>query len=206
MRRSPLTRLANRRNFSSIFKSFRFMPWIEIVISLIGNVYAFFVFPLSARTTPIFNFVLRTFVCLFLAFYPFSRWNTHPRFFRLILAHFCAFSIFATVFAIFWWWFSPKWLLDVCLSDTSCVYVCACERKTANRLRRVLVLIQEEQFFISVKNAVWHLDVCLSWYKWAHKKRDFFRPWAQRVPIYTSGADFHLRMTDDRRVCLSWYK
>ena len=160
MRRSPLTRLANRRKFSSIFKSFRFMPWIEIVISLIGNVYAFFVFPLSARTTPIFNFVLRTFVCLFLAFYPFSRWNTHPRFFRLILAHFCAFSIFATVFSIFWWWFFPKWLLDV----------------------------------------------CLSWYKWAHKKRDFFRPWAQRVPIYTSGADFHLRMTDDRRVCLSWYK
>ena len=162
MRRSPLTRLANRRNFSSIFKSFRFMPWIEIVIFLIGNVYAFFVFSLSARTTPFFNFVLRTFVCLFLAFYPFPRWNTRLRFFRLILAYFCAFSIFATVFSIFWWWFFPKWLLDVCLSDTSCVYVCACERKTANRLRRVLVLIQEEQFFISVKNAVWHLDVCLS--------------------------------------------
>ena len=129
MRRSPLTRLANRRNFSSIFKSFRFMPWIEIVIFLIGNVYAFFVFSLSARTTPFFNFVLRTFVCLFLAFYPFPRWNTRLRFFRLILAYFCAFSIFATVFSIFWWWFFPKWLLDVCLSDTSCVYMCAYEKK-----------------------------------------------------------------------------
>ena len=39
----------------------------------------------------------------------------------------------------------------MCLSDTSCVYVCAYEKKTQNRLRRVLVLIQEEIFFISVK-------------------------------------------------------
>lgn len=95
----------------------------------IGNVYAFFVFPLSARTTSIFNFVLRTFVCLFLAFYPFRWWNTRLRFFRLILARFCAFNLFSTVFSIFWWWFFPKWALDVCLSDTSCVYVCAYEGK-----------------------------------------------------------------------------
>lgn len=67
----------------------------------IGNVYAFFVFPLSARTTSIFNFVLRTFVCLFLAFYPFPRWNTRPRFFRLILAHFCAFNILQLFFLSF---------------------------------------------------------------------------------------------------------
>ena len=90
-------------------------------------------FRLSAQRKDNINlyFVLRTFVCLFLAFYPFPRWNTRLRFFRLILAHFCAFPIFATVFSIFWWWFFPKWALDVCLSATSCVYVCVYEGKTA---------------------------------------------------------------------------
>ena len=143
MRRSPLTRLANRRNFSSIFKSFRFMPWIEIVIFLIGNVYAFFVFSLSARTTPFFNFVLRTFVCLFLAFYPFPRWNTRLRFFRLILTHFCAFNIFATVFSIFWWWFFSKMVV-----------------------RRVLVRYKLRiRVRIRGKNRKIDLGVYLSWYK-----------------------------------------
>ena len=46
-------------------------------------------------------FVLRTFVCLFLAFYPSPRWNTRPRFFRLILAHFCAFPILQPFFLFF---------------------------------------------------------------------------------------------------------
>ena len=56
----------------------------------------------------------------------------------------------------------PKWLLDVCLSDTSCVYACAYEKKSQNRLRRVLVFDTSRTVFIYAKNGIWHLDVCLS--------------------------------------------
>jgi hypothetical protein len=43
-----------------------------------------------------------------LTFYPFPRLNTRPRFFRVILAHFCAFSIFTTFFLSFNRWFYPE--------------------------------------------------------------------------------------------------
>ena len=65
MRRSPLTRLANRRNFSSIFKIFVLCLERKLLFLWQGMCTLFSAFPLSARTTPIFNFCFMN-VCLFI--------------------------------------------------------------------------------------------------------------------------------------------
>ena len=160
MRRSPLTRLANRRNFFSITK-FSFYALNVNCYSSNRECVCFLSFFVRREYSTVFIFVLRTFVCLFLAFYPFSRGNILWRFSRVFLGCFCAPFILQPFFLFFWWWFSPKWVLRVCLSDTSA----HTQKNCKIDLGVYLSLIQVGLFLYPSKNEVWLLDVCLSWYK-----------------------------------------
>ena len=145
MRRSPLTRLANRRNFFSITK-FSFYALNVNCYSSNRKCVRFLSFFVRREYSTVFIFVLRTFVCLFLAFYPFSRGNILWRFSRVFLGCFFVPFILQPFFLFFWWWFSPKWVLRVCLSDTSA----HTQKKLQNRLRRVLVFDTSRAFSLPV--------------------------------------------------------
>ena len=80
----------------------------------------------------------------------FSAMKYSSRIFSLNFSLFLHLPDFATIFSIFWWWFFPKWLLDVCLSDTRCVCAYAYEEKNLKiDLGVYLSLIQVEWKFQS---------------------------------------------------------